>query len=118
MKSRILLSLVSICLLGSCGGDGEKSKSADTPKKEAVAPKVDDIAAGEKTFRTYCITCHGIDGKLGLNGAKDLAVSEVTLEDRITQVTKGKGLMTPFEGILSEEQISQVAKYTMTLKAE
>ena len=52
MKSRILLPLISIFLLGSCGGDGAKEKAAETPKKEAAAPKVDDIAAGEKTFRT------------------------------------------------------------------
>jgi mono/diheme cytochrome c family protein len=118
MKSHIILfAIASFSLLMSCGSDGSKDQAKETPKKD-VAPVVDNIAAGEKVFRTYCIVCHGIDGKLELNGAKDLSKSVIPIEERIAQVTNGKGLMTPFQGILSEEQIKQVAEYTFTLKAE
>lgn len=117
MKTTSGLLFLVVLLLASCGGSesGEKTDTS-TSKPEAASPAVDKIAAGEKIFRTYCITCHGIDGKLELNGAKDLSISEVPLEERINQVTNGKGLMTPFKGILSDEQIQHVSEYTMSLK--
>ena len=115
---KILYAFVFICLivtLGCGGGESNETEKKGEAEKEVKTAKADG-PNGEKIFRTYCITCHGIDGKLGLNGAKDLSVSEVTLEDRIAQVTNGKGLMTPFEGILSEEQIKAVVDYTFTFK--
>ena len=117
MKTTSGLLFLVLLLLTSCGGSdsGEKT-DASTSSSEAASPAVDNIAAGEKIFRTYCITCHGIDGKLELNGAKDLSISVVPLEERINQVTNGKALMTPFKGILSDVQIQQVAEYTMSLK--
>lgn len=72
-------------------------------------------ADGEAIFKKYCITCHGVDGKLKLNGAKDLSISQLTLAEKVVQVTKGKNLMTPFEGILSPQEIQAVAEYTLTL---
>jgi cytochrome c6 len=104
-------------LIASCGGNSGSDDTSDkaASPKEAAPPPVDNVAAGEKIFRTYCITCHGIDGKLGLNGAKDLTVSILNTEERTLQVTKGKGLMTPFEGILNPDQIQQVVAYTESL---
>ena len=120
MKTHILIFVTTgFLLLISCGSDGSKDQASEAPKKDvAAAPVVDNIAAGEKVYRTYCIVCHGIYGKLELNGAKDLSISVIPIEERIAQVTDGKGLMTPFKGIISEEQIKQVAEYTFTLKTE
>ena len=118
MKTQLFFVLILALTLASCAGGGnESSQSESAPaEKETAAAPVDNKAAGENIFRTYCITCHGIDGKLGLNGAKDLTVSEISMEERINQVTNGKGLMTPFKDILTEEQIQQVAEYTVSLK--
>lgn len=118
--SKMLMYLVFLGMVGltSCGGGAEKS--ADNSKTTAPAPAEKEVQAeapnGDKIFKTYCITCHGLDGKLALNGAKDLSVTALTLEERIEQITKGKGLMTPYESILSKEQIQAVAEYTVTLK--
>jgi cytochrome c6 len=71
---------------------------------------------GEALFRKNCVTCHGADGRLGLSGAKDLTKSDLSLEDRMTLIAKGRGLMTPFEGILTPEEIAAVARYTIELK--
>lgn len=119
MKTQLFFILATLLFLISCAGGGSESTQSDSSadNKETAAAPVDNKAAGEKIFRTYCITCHGIDGKLGLNGAKDLTVSEISMEERINQVTNGKGLMTPFKDILSEDQIKQVAEYTVSLKA-
>ena len=99
------LLIVFLACSGSQGGD--KSTASTNAKK---GPD------GEKIFKTYCITCHGIDGKLQLNGAKDLSISELPLGEKIEQITMGKNLMTPFEGILSDDQIKAVAEYTMVFK--
>ena len=71
---------------------------------------------GATVYKKYCIVCHGVDGKLGLNGAKDLTVCKLTEAERIVQVTEGKNLMTPFKSVLSQEEIKAVVAYTLTLK--
>ena len=73
-------------------------------------------AEGEGVYKKYCILCHGADGKLGLNGAKDITVSQLTFEERVVLITKGKNTMTPFEGVLDEQQIKAAARYTMNMK--
>ena len=96
--SRLITSLAivsAILYLGSCGGDPH--------------------AEGRELYSQYCILCHGDDGKREFNGAKDITVSELTLEGRIELITNGRGLMTPFEGILQPEDIKKVAAYSMTL---
>ncbi len=112
-----IFAITAIIGAMSCGG-GEKGTDAAKSDQKMDAPEPTTPAApdGEKIFKTYCIACHGLDGKLALNGAKDLSVSAITMEDRIQQITKGKGLMTPYESILSPEQIQAVADYTVTLK--
>lgn len=76
----------------------------------------DGTPDGAAIFKKYCSLCHGTDGKLALNGAKDITVSTLSEAERITLVTKGKTTMTPFEGILSPEEVKAVVAYTFTLK--
>lgn len=75
----------------------------------------DSVSEGEAIYKKYCVLCHGADGKLGLNGAKDITVSLLTREERIVLVTSGKNTMTPFAGILTPEQIEAVVDYSLTL---
>ena len=72
--------------------------------------------AGMTVFRQNCVLCHGANGQLGLNGAKDLSKSEYSLEERIQIIAHGKNLMAPYRTILSAEEIAAVAAYTLTLK--
>ncbi|MBK9337968.1 MAG: cytochrome c [Lewinellaceae bacterium] len=71
---------------------------------------------GKALFRRHCVTCHGADGTLGLNGAGDLTKSARTQAERVVQITKGKNLMPAFEEVLTPEEIQAVANYTETLK--
>lgn len=96
----------------ACGSAGEDSGRNATSKKGGSALIPDGMAI----FRQKCVTCHGADGKLGLNGAKDLSQSIVPLEERINIITHGKNLMTPFGTLLSPEEIKAVAEYTLSLK--
>lgn len=73
---------------------------------------------GQQLFEQHCKLCHGSDGKLELNGAKDLNLSQLTLAERVLMVTNGKNAMTPFKSILSEEEIREVARYTLNFSSD
>ncbi len=70
----------------------------------------DDL--GEAVFKKNCKLCHGIDGKQMLNGAKDLNLSTMTLEERVNIITNGKKVMIPFKDVLTAKEIKAVAQYT------
>lgn len=91
-----------------CGSEIPPSTSSSV---EATAPD------GRTIFRKHCVTCHGIDGKLGLNGAKDLTVTTMKDEEKQLQIKVGKGAMNPFKDILSEAEIEAVVQFTNTLKS-
>lgn len=101
----LIIGVFCFCACGSPDKQGEVKQRTNEPL----------IPDGMAIFRKNCVTCHGTDGKLGLNGAKDLTSSPLTLEERINIVTNGKKLMTPFGKILSPEEIRVVAEYTLTL---
>ena len=86
----------------ACGNNGDGASKAD-------------LGTGKKVYKTYCVACHGIDGKLNLNGAKDFTTSTLAFAERKNIITNGKGLMTPFKEVLSAEEIEAVAAYTLEL---
>ncbi len=96
----MVVSLIGLTLVIACGG------------KQPVSSAID----GATIYKTRCILCHGSDGKLGLNGAKDISASILSVEQRVELIKTGKNTMTPFEGILTPEEMQAVANYSMTLK--
>jgi cytochrome c553 len=58
-----------------------------------------------------CAPCHGADGSLGLNGAKDLGKSTMNTSEKENVIANGKGLMPKFKGQLNEQQIKDLAQY-------
>lgn len=70
----------------------------------------------ENLYNKHCSICHGNDGKLGSGGAKDLTLSAMSIEERISVIKNGKGGMTPFGSILNQEEIRAVAEYLDNLK--
>lgn len=98
-----LLTLVFIAaFIYACGGG-------------ASGPSEEMIAKGKETYTKLCVACHGQDGQLALNGAKKFPESTLTWEERIEVIANGRNLMTPFKGILKEDEIKAVAAYTMEL---
>jgi mono/diheme cytochrome c family protein len=67
---------------------------------------------GAVVFSENCSVCHGATGHGG-NGGPDLTTMPLaqTEEGAIQQVTNGGGGMPPFGGVLSEEEIENVAAY-------
>ncbi|MBX2893209.1 MAG: cytochrome c [Saprospiraceae bacterium] len=108
----LLLSIAALFV--ACGSAEEQiNRRASAAQAANNAPAL--TPDGMAIFRQYCVLCHGADGKLGLNGAKDLTATTLTLEERINIIAYGKKLMTPFNEILTPEEIKAVAEYTQTL---
>lgn len=113
-KKKKILALLSLLLIIGAYGLAEMSK-----KQKSAAPAetiVNTAGSGHDIFMANCMKCHGEDGKLGLMGSKDLTLSVMDLTAKIEVIKKGKGAMTGFEGVLTEEQIKAVAEYTESLK--
>lgn len=84
------------------------------PEKQKISAPPDGMAI----FRKNCVVCHGADGKLGQNGAKDLSASVLSQPERVQIITQGKNIMTPFKGVLTPEEIEAVATYTLSLNPQ
>ena len=115
--------------LVACGG-GEAAPADDAAPAEA-APAVAPVAAagvdGATEYANTCAVCHQADGAGMANAFPPLAGSEVVNDaspDRmIAIILKGlqgpvtvagadyNGIMTPFDGILSDEQVAAITTY-------
>ena len=90
------------------GGEAEPAEEAAAGGGGATA----DAAAGKEVFAEECSVCHGATGHGG-NGGPDLRTMPLakTQAGAEQQVTNGGGGMPPFKGVLSAEEISNVAAY-------
>ncbi len=91
--------------------EGEEESSSEEAEPGATAAG-GDPEAGAVVFSENCSVCHGATGHGG-NGGPDLTTMPLaqTEEGAIQQVTNGGGGMPPFGGVLSEEEIENVAAY-------
>lgn len=92
-------------LMSGCGGDD--AQGGRPP--EAPRP-------GADIYKDQCTLCHGKDGRLGINGAKDLTLSSLTRDEMIQVVTNGKGLMMPYQRVLDPKEIEAVVHHVRSLK--
>jgi heme/copper-type cytochrome/quinol oxidase subunit 2/cytochrome c5 len=99
-------------------GPGEEAEG-EAPSEEpeegeeaAAGGATADAAAGEEVFAENCAVCHGATGHGG-GGGPDLRTMPLakTQEGAEQQVTNGGGGMPAFKGVLSEEEIANVAAY-------
>lgn len=140
MKNNLLVVCVLVLItlfvgVSSCGSEPPSKKPKQTTnveKQKTPAPKPkwseEQLAKGKsivaavgnegladidvkKLFTMNCITCHGADGSMSMNGTKPLTESTIGLEESVTQIYYGKGLMRPYKGVFKDEQIVALAKY-------
>jgi heme/copper-type cytochrome/quinol oxidase subunit 2/mono/diheme cytochrome c family protein len=92
----------------------EAEEPGEAMEGEAEGGATADAAAGEEVFSENCSTCHGATGHGG-NGGPDLRTMPLAKEQAGAegQVTNGGGGMPAFSGVLSEEEISNVAAYVV-----
>lgn len=108
MVLRIFTFLSAFLLVFSC----QNTSSHETPQaQETPAEKAASL------YSMHCAQCHGEDGKLGSSGAKDLSKSQLTDNEIIQMIKKGKKAMPPMEALLeTQENISLVAKHVKGLR--
>jgi cytochrome c6 len=97
------VTFIAILVLAlACGATGGRDATTDPDR-------------GAEIYATYCMLCHGKDGRLGVNGAKDLTASTLTREEMLVLVTNGRNLMQPFRGVLTEAEIAAVVDHVRGL---
>lgn len=94
------------CIFFSCGNKKQTNKETTTVS----------IENGQKVFKSYCKSCHGIDGTMGLNGAANLSLSLLSNEEKMEVITYGRKTMLSFQGILKPHEIQSVVLYIESLK--
>jgi alcohol dehydrogenase (cytochrome c) len=92
-------------------GEEAAPKEGEKGEEAAAAP---NAAAGKEVFAEECSTCHGATGHGG-NGGPDLRTMPLakTQAGAEKQVTNGGGGMPAFKGVLSPEEIANVAAYVV-----
>jgi cytochrome c553 len=91
-----------------------ETETTETTTTETTAVEGDPVA-GKAVFTTNCGGCHvlsdaGTSGSIGPN----LDDAQPDAELVVDRVTNGQGVMPPFEGVLTEQQIADVAAYVST----
>lgn len=114
-KGNKVLAFIAVFLIVMSYGLAEMNKKAKTGPKVDTSSISDPIEAGKLIYTNSCATCHGADGKLGLNGAKDLSVTQLSAEDQKTIIRNGKNAMPGYKD-LSDEQLDAIVQYITTLK--
>jgi mono/diheme cytochrome c family protein len=103
---RILIIIGSpILLFFACGSNGMAEEEGHGPRD-----------GGAQLFSMHCSLCHGKDGGLGLNGARDLRRSMLTAAEMKAIVLNGKGVMMPYKNALTPAQIDAVVDHVRTLR--
>ena len=110
MKKIFFLAVLAAVLVFSCSENSNETIEVTTLDKTEIS--------GKEVYKTYCVACHGADGKMAFSGAKDLSESTLDLENRKKQIKHGKGLMNAFKNVLSDNEIESVAIYIEELRVE
>jgi mono/diheme cytochrome c family protein len=131
----VVVTIAHALLVGCGGGAKENGSSSETPPPvETSTPDTsatavaggDEVAAGKAIYIARCALCHGNEGKgdgpaaAGLNpkprNHTDGTYMKTLSDEALLQVIHtGKGAMPAWGSILSEAEISAVAKYVRTL---
>ena len=78
-----------------------------------------DPKHGGEIYGEQCINCHGQRGKPNMPGVPDFSRGERLMQsdiDLIKTISRGKGMMPAYQGLLSEKDIFDVVAYLRTLR--
>jgi mono/diheme cytochrome c family protein/uncharacterized membrane protein SirB2 len=102
--------------------DAVETGEADLSQTQAVQEEIvsdmgeTQLANARAIYEQACASCHGPGGDKELGSAANLTVSQLSLNDRIHVIEKGRGLMPGFGDQLTEQETQALAAYTITLK--
>lgn len=78
-----------------------------------------DPKHGGEIYGQQCINCHGPRGQPTMPGTPDFSRGERLMQsdiDLIKTISRGKGMMPAYQGILTERDIFDVIAYLRTLR--
>lgn len=95
--------MLGVAIAVACGTPGQQ------PKEAPLTPQA-------QLFRKECAVCHGRDGNLTIDGAKDLTQSDLGKEEIAVVIKNGKGAMPSFGHILSDEEVQGLVAHVYGLR--
>ncbi len=97
---------------------GEISLNTPGPAPEEIVASLNETALTNAwaIYVNECANCHGEDGAKGTSGAANLQQSQLSLNARKEVIANGRALMPAYGSKLNEQELDQLAAYTMTLK--
>ena len=100
-------NILAISFLQSCGDSNEsKVETPKSPQEEA-----------KDLYTLNCASCHGIDGKLGGSGSKDLSKSTLSDTEMINIITNGKNNMPAMKDVIQDPaKIKNLAEFVKSLR--
>ena len=104
----VLIAIISIVwLFQSCGEANETTvEKPKSPQEEA-----------KDLYTLNCASCHGMDGKLGGSGSKDLSQSTLSDTEMINIITNGKNNMPAMKDVIQDPaKIKNLAEFVKTLR--
>jgi len=111
---RTIVRLTGPLLLAAALGLGACSGGSAVP-----VPSDPTLAKGQEVFNARCASCHGNKGQ-GVSAPQLIGVAQKypNIDKQIAVITNGvKGTQMPaWQGTLTPEEISAVAKYTRSLQ--
>ncbi|MHB9150279.1 MAG: c-type cytochrome [Thermoleophilia bacterium] len=112
MYAAVTLALVTaiVALVAGCGGTTTTTTTAGVTTTAAGGATT---LAGSEIFASVCAACHGVDGT-GNTGPDLTALSTLTKERIVDQVTNGGTSMPAYGGQMSAEEIDVVADYVLS----
>jgi len=125
----LVLALGALVLLAACGGSEETTPTAETvigtvpTEQEGGNAGGDgevegDPAAGKEIYAANgCGSCHML-ADAGSTGTVGPSLDDSTIDfaGAVEQITNGGGGMQAYSGVLSEEEIANVAAYVVSAR--
>jgi mono/diheme cytochrome c family protein len=114
-KHFLSTALSFVLLMASACQQATQQQATETPAAQAASV---ELPNGKALFERYCVGCHGGDGTLAMNGAKDLTVSALSKEEAIGIITNGSEnkAMMAYGNLLDEAQIVAIAEHVLSLR--
>jgi mono/diheme cytochrome c family protein len=110
------LAVLSVVLILAAYGLAEMNVKAMAGGKVDTSSTKDPLEMGKIVYQNKsCIGCHGPDGKLGANGAKDLSATTLSIDEQKAIIKNGKSPMPGYND-LNDEQLQAVIEYIGTFK--
>jgi mono/diheme cytochrome c family protein len=107
-----VLAVAALVGLAACAGGTSTSRASPLPS--GAQARDPTLLAGRKVYVAECATCHGSRGQGGVGPTFHdgrLRRDFPSPSDQVAFVSKGKGVMPPFAGVLTSRQLGAVVAY-------